>query len=56
MLLLAEALSPRVGDLIAFALTLRPVVGLLGMSRGKTYHETIFEPSDHPTLARRDAR
>jgi short-subunit dehydrogenase len=41
MLLLGEALSPRIGDLIATALTLRPVAGLLGMSRGKTYHETI---------------
>lgn len=41
MLLLGEALSPRIGDRIATALTLRPVAGLLGMSRGKTYHETI---------------
>jgi hypothetical protein len=29
---------------------------LPGMSRGKTYHETIFEASDHPTLARRNLR
>lgn len=47
MLLLGEALSPRVGDLIATALTRRPIAGLLGMSRGKTYHETILS---HPAL------
>ncbi|MEU7769007.1 SDR family oxidoreductase [Nocardia sp. NPDC049190] len=41
MLLLGEALSPRIGDSIATALTLRPITRLLGMSRGKTYHETI---------------
>jgi NADP-dependent 3-hydroxy acid dehydrogenase YdfG len=40
MLLLGEALSPRIGDLIATALTLRPVARVLGMSRGRTYHET----------------
>lgn len=51
MLLLGEALSPRIGDLIAFALTLRPVAGLLGMSRGKTYHETIFESAGQGTLS-----
>ncbi|MFE2598392.1 SDR family NAD(P)-dependent oxidoreductase [Streptomyces sp. NPDC059396] len=46
MLLLGEALSPRVGDLIATALTMRPVARVLGMSRGKTYHETILsQPS-----------
>jgi NADP-dependent 3-hydroxy acid dehydrogenase YdfG len=43
MLLLGEALSPRIGDLIATALTHRPIARLLGMSRGKTYHETILE-------------
>ncbi|MFE1957042.1 SDR family NAD(P)-dependent oxidoreductase [Streptomyces sp. NPDC059479] len=42
MLLLGEALSPRIGDLIATALTQRPIARLLGMSRGKTYHETIL--------------
>jgi NADP-dependent 3-hydroxy acid dehydrogenase YdfG len=42
MLLLGEALSPRAGDLIAAALTRRPIIRLLGMSRGKTYHETIM--------------
>ncbi|MFD8969679.1 SDR family NAD(P)-dependent oxidoreductase [Streptomyces sp. NPDC059568] len=42
MLLLGEALSPRIGDFIATALTQRPIAGLLGMSRGKTYHETIL--------------
>jgi NADP-dependent 3-hydroxy acid dehydrogenase YdfG len=56
MLLLGEALSPRIGDLIASALTLRRVVGLLGMSRGKTYHETIFESAEHSTLTRRNFR
>ena len=38
MLLLGETLSPRIGDLIAHALTMRPVVRFLGMSRGTTYH------------------
>ncbi|MFD7900038.1 SDR family NAD(P)-dependent oxidoreductase [Streptomyces sp. NPDC059743] len=42
MLLLGEALSPRIGDLIATALTQRPIARLLGMSSGKTYHETIL--------------
>lgn len=41
MLLLGEAFSPRIGDVIAHALTLRPVARLLGMSRGTTYHETL---------------
>ncbi|HYO00740.1 MAG TPA: SDR family oxidoreductase [Mycobacterium sp.] len=41
MLLLGEALSPRIGDLIASALTMRPVARLLRMSRGITYHEAI---------------
>lgn len=35
MLLLGEALSPGIGDLIATALTQRPVARLLGMSRGR---------------------
>ena len=43
MLLLGEALSPRVGDLIAAALTRRAFAKLFGMSRGKTYHQTIFD-------------
>ena len=42
MLLLGEALSPRIGDLIATALTRRPIARMLGISRGKTYHETIL--------------
>ena len=42
MLLLGEALSPRIGDLIASALTHRRIAALLGMSRGRTYHETIL--------------
>ncbi|MFD3522189.1 SDR family NAD(P)-dependent oxidoreductase [Streptomyces sp. NPDC058653] len=41
MLLLGEALSPRVGDLIASALARRPVVRVLGLGRGGTYHETL---------------
>ncbi len=41
MLLLGEALSPRIGDLIASALTMRPIARLLRMSRGITYHEAI---------------
>jgi len=41
MLLLGEALSPRVGDLIATALTKRRIARLLRMGGGKTYHETI---------------
>jgi short-subunit dehydrogenase len=41
MLLLGEAFSPRIGDLIATALTHRPIARFLRMSRGKTYHETI---------------
>ncbi|TPG31156.1 hypothetical protein EAH80_24370 [Mycobacterium hodleri] len=41
MLLLGEALSPRIGDLIASALTMRPIARLLRMSRGTTYHEAI---------------
>jgi NAD(P)-dependent dehydrogenase (short-subunit alcohol dehydrogenase family) len=40
-LLLGEALSPRIGDLIAYALTRRPIARLVGMSRGRTYHDTI---------------
>jgi NAD(P)-dependent dehydrogenase (short-subunit alcohol dehydrogenase family) len=40
-LLLAEALSPRLGDLVARALTVRPVAWLLGLSRGQTYHQAI---------------
>ncbi|KUN18495.1 hypothetical protein AQJ11_34180 [Streptomyces corchorusii] len=46
MLLLGEALSPRIGDAIATALTKRPVAALLGMSRGGTYHETILSRPD----------
>lgn len=41
-LLLGEALSPRIGDAIARALTVRPVAALLRMSRGTTYHETVL--------------
>ncbi|MDX3076692.1 SDR family oxidoreductase [Streptomyces sp. MI02-7b] len=41
MLLLGEALSPRIGDLIATALTKQRIARLFRMSNGKTYHETI---------------
>jgi len=41
-LLLGEALSPRIGDLIAYGLTRRPIARLVGMSRGTTYHETLL--------------
>jgi short-subunit dehydrogenase len=46
MLLLGEALSPRIGDFIASALTRRPVARLLGMSRGPTYHHTLAVGAD----------
>lgn len=51
MLLLGEALSPRIGDFIASALTVRPVARLFGMSRGRTYHQTIAEPRDRAASA-----
>ncbi|GAC1655890.1 MAG: SDR family oxidoreductase [Mycobacterium sp.] len=41
LLLLGEALSPRIGDLIASGLTRRPIAAVIGMSRGSTYHDTI---------------
>jgi NAD(P)-dependent dehydrogenase (short-subunit alcohol dehydrogenase family) len=41
VLLLAEALSPRLGDLVARALTVRTFARLGGMSRGTTYHQAI---------------
>jgi short-subunit dehydrogenase len=41
MLLLEEALSPWLGDLIARALTVRLIARLLGMSRGPTYHDML---------------
>jgi NAD(P)-dependent dehydrogenase (short-subunit alcohol dehydrogenase family) len=50
MLLLGEALSPRIGDLIASALARRRIARLLGMSRGTTYHETIMR-GDGPSHA-----
>ncbi|SDM83554.1 SDR family NAD(P)-dependent oxidoreductase [Actinacidiphila guanduensis] len=40
-LLLGEALSPRIGDLIAAALAKRPIARALGMSDGRTYHEVL---------------
>ena len=47
LLLLGEALSPRVGDLIATALSRRRIAAVMGMGRGKTYHETIAAVPDH---------
>jgi NADP-dependent 3-hydroxy acid dehydrogenase YdfG len=41
MLLLGEAVSPRLGDGIARALTVKTVARLLGLSRGTTYHDLI---------------
>ena len=41
MLLLGEAFSPRIGDLIASALTHRWIAWAVGMGRGKTYHQII---------------
>ena len=49
MMLLGEAFSPRIGDLIASALTRRRFARMLRMSRGRTYHETIS--SDHSRRA-----
>lgn len=46
MLLLGEAVSPRIGDAIARALTIRPVARLLGLSRGQTYHQAIGLTAD----------
>jgi len=46
MLLLGEALSPRIGDAIAKALAIRPIARLLRMSRGQTYHQAIGLTSD----------
>jgi NAD(P)-dependent dehydrogenase (short-subunit alcohol dehydrogenase family) len=40
-LLLGEAVSPRIGDFLASALTRRPFARLAGMSRGRTYHQTM---------------
>ncbi len=50
MLLIGEALSPRLGDVIALALAIRPIAWLLGMSRGKTYHQVIAH-RDRPLSA-----
>ena len=45
MLLLGEALSPRIGDFIATALSHRSIARFLGMSRGITYHQAISSHS-----------
>jgi NADP-dependent 3-hydroxy acid dehydrogenase YdfG len=41
VLLLGEAFSPRIGDLIASALTHRWFAWAVGMGRGQTYHQII---------------
>jgi hypothetical protein len=41
VLLLGDALSPRLGDLMVTALTVRPVARLLGMSGSTTFPQTI---------------
>jgi NADP-dependent 3-hydroxy acid dehydrogenase YdfG len=41
LLLLGEAISPRIGDFIASALTRRFFARLAGVYRGRTYHQTI---------------
>ncbi len=46
-LLLGEALSPRVGDLIAAGLARRPIARLVGMSKGSTYHDTVVSRHGH---------
>ncbi|BBZ29305.1 oxidoreductase [Mycolicibacterium madagascariense] len=46
LLLLGEAVSPRLGDLIASALTRRPLARLMGFSRGRTYHQTLAARTD----------
>ena len=43
MLLLGEALSPRIGDLVARAIAVRPIAWLLGLYRGKSYHQMLGE-------------
>jgi NADP-dependent 3-hydroxy acid dehydrogenase YdfG len=47
VLLLGEAFSPRIGDFIATALTRRVFARLVGIDRGRTYHQTIA--AHHPT-------
>jgi NAD(P)-dependent dehydrogenase (short-subunit alcohol dehydrogenase family) len=41
MLLWGEALSPRLGDMIARALAIKPIAWSLGMYRGRTYHQLL---------------
>jgi hypothetical protein len=47
ILLLGEALSPRIGNLIASALTVKPIAWGLGISRGSTYHQAIGATAQH---------
>lgn len=44
LLLLGEALSPRVGDLVALALSKPLFARSIGMSDGTTYHQAIGKP------------
>ena len=52
ILLLGEAVSPWLGDLIARALTVRTISRLLGMSSGPSYHTAISrDRAAEPSLA-----
>jgi len=44
VLLLAEAVSPRFGDLVASALSKDRFARIIGMSNGTTYHQAIGKP------------
>ena len=44
VLLLAEAVSPRLGDLVASALSKDRFARIIGMSNGTTYHQAIGKP------------
>lgn len=44
MLLLGEAISPRIGDLVAMALSTPRFARFVGMNDGTTYHQAIAKP------------
>lgn len=44
LLLLGEAVSPRIGDLVALALSKPLFARLIGMNNGTTYHQAITKP------------
>jgi hypothetical protein len=48
MLLLAEALSPRLGDNVADAQSRGRIAGVLRMNRGRAYHDRIKSPTTTP--------